>query len=104
MRRGDAEPANIEFRASLEECVQREIYEETRIRVKNVRYSQSQPWPFPDSLMIGFTAEYQSGEIQIDPAEIVEAAWFKAADLPVIPANYTLAGKLIRNFAIQVPN
>lgn len=84
---------------SLEECVKREVYEETRIRVKNVRYTQSQPWPFPDSLMIGFTAQYQSGEIQIDPAEIVEAAWFKANDLPVIPANYTLAGKLIRDFA-----
>ncbi|WDP90982.1 MAG: NAD(+) diphosphatase [Desulfobacter sp.] len=83
---------------TLEECVRREVYEETQIRVDRVRYSQSQPWPFPDSLMIGFTAEYRGGEIKIDPGEIAEAAWFNAGDLPLIPDSYTLAGRLIRNF------
>ena len=82
---------------TLEECVAREVYEETRIRVKNVRYVNSQPWPFPDSLMIGFTADYESGEIQIEPEEILEAGWFKTNNLPLIPDTYTLAGQLIRD-------
>ena len=83
---------------TLEECVAREVYEETRIRVKHIRYVASQPWPFPDSLMIGFRAEYDSGEIVIEPEEIEEAAWFTADDLPLIPDAYTLAGRLIRDF------
>lgn len=83
---------------TLEECVAREVYEETRIGVNNIRYVTSQPWPFPDSLMIGFTAEYDSGEIVIEPEEIAEAAWFRADRLPLIPDAYTLAGRLIRDF------
>jgi len=86
---------------TLEECVAREVYEETRIRVKNVRYVKSQPWPFPDSLMIGFTADYESGEIKIDPGEILEAGWFTADRLPSIPDGYTLAGQLIRSFVLK---
>lgn len=83
---------------TLEECVAREVFEETRIRLNHIRYVASQPWPFPDSLMIGFRAEYQGGEIIIDPQEIEEAAWFKADHLPLIPDAYTLAGRLIRDF------
>ena len=83
---------------TLEECVAREVYEETRIRVRHIRYVASQPWPFPDSLMIGFRAEYESGEIVIDPEEIEEAAWFTGDRLPLIPDAYTLAGRLIRGF------
>lgn len=86
---------------TLEDCVRREVFEETRIRVDRVRYVRSQPWPFPDSLMIGFTARYQSGEIRIDPEEIAEAAWFAYDDLPLIPDAHTLAGQLIREFARQ---
>lgn len=89
---------------TLEECVAREVYEETRIRVKNVRYVKSQPWPFPDSLMIGFTADYESGEIEIDPGEILEAGWFTADRLPLIPDDYTLAGQLIKNFVLKFNN
>jgi len=87
---------------TLEECVAREVYEETRIRVKNVRYVKSQPWPFPDSLMIGFTADYESGEIEIDPGEILAAGWFTADRLPLIPDRYTLAGQLIRDFRTKL--
>ncbi|MCG8636575.1 MAG: NAD(+) diphosphatase [Desulfobacterales bacterium] len=83
---------------TLEECVIREVFEETRIRVTDVQYVSSQPWPFPDSLMIGFTARYHSGDICIDPAEIVEADWFSYDDLPLIPDASTLAGRLIRAF------
>ena len=86
---------------TLEECVRREVCEETRIRVGRVRYVESQPWPFPDSLMIGFTAQYRGGEIKIDPREIAEAAWFDADRLPPIPSDYTLAGRLIRDFAAR---
>lgn len=84
---------------TLEACVAREVFEETGVRVSDVRYVHSQPWPFPDSLMIGFTAQYLEGGIEIDPTEIVEADWFHYRELPVIPDAYTLAGRLIRDFA-----
>ncbi len=83
---------------TLEECVQREVLEETGIQVKNICYVKSQPWPFPDSLMIGFTAEYANGEIVIDPKEILEADWFRADNLPKTPAVFSLAGELINGF------
>ncbi len=83
---------------TLEECVCREVFEETQIRVTDVQYVGSQPWPFPDSLMIGFTAQYQSGDICIDPNEIVEANWFSYDALPLIPDGFTLSGQLIRTF------
>jgi NAD+ diphosphatase len=83
---------------TLEECVSREVFEETQIRVADVQYVRSQPWPFPDSLMIGFTARFQSGDICIDPAEILEADWFSYDNLPLIPDACTLAGQLIRTF------
>ena len=86
---------------TLEASVAREVYEETRIRVTNIRYVKSQPWPFPDSLMIGFMADYESGEIEIDPTEIIEAGWFKADRLPIIPSTYSLSGQLIRQFRMQ---
>lgn len=80
---------------TLEECVAREIFEETQIRVKEIRYFGSQPWPFPDSLMIGFTAEYDSGEIRIDETEIAEAGWFYADTLPLLPGKMSLSRELI---------
>jgi NAD+ diphosphatase len=86
---------------TLEESVAREVYEETRIKVTNIRYVKSQPWPFPDSLMMGFTADYESGQIKIDPKEILEAGWFKADSLPMIPNTHSLSGQLIRNFRMQ---
>jgi NAD+ diphosphatase len=85
----------VEPGESLEECVQREIMEEVGIRVKNIRYFGSQDWPFPDSLMVGFTAEYDSGEIQIDHKEIAEAEWFTKKNLPDVPGKLSIARKLI---------
>ena len=93
----------VEPGESLEECVKREIFEETRIKVKNIKYFKSQSWPFPDSLMIGFTAEYDRGELVIDREEIEQAGWFKKEELPMVPANYTLAGELI-NWFINIPD
>ena len=85
----------VEPGESLEECVKREIMEEVCISVKNIRYFGSQPWPFPDSLMIAFTAEYAEGEIEIDPAEILDAGWFSADNLPPIPPKISIARQLI---------
>jgi NAD+ diphosphatase len=89
----------VEPGESLKECVKREVREEVGIDVKNIRYFDSQPWPFPDSLMIGFTAEYAGGKIQIDNSEIVEADWFTAADLPSVPPKISIAGRLIEWFS-----
>ena len=85
----------VETGETLEDCVRREIAEEVGIQVKNIRYFGSQPWPFPDQLMIGFTAEYAAGEIQIDPKEIVDAGWFEAQNLPLVPGKYSIARQLI---------
>ena len=85
----------VEPGESLEGAVVREVREEVGVEVGNVRYWGSQPWPFPHSLMVGFTAEWQSGEIDIDPAEIVDARWFRRDELPTIPPPISIARKLI---------
>jgi NAD+ diphosphatase len=85
----------VEPGETLEECVHREVQEEVGLQVKNIRYFGSQPWPFPHSLMIGFTAEFAGGRITIDGAEIADAAWFSPADLPRIPGEISIARRLI---------
>ena len=89
----------VEPGESLEECVRREIKEEVGITVKNVRYFGSQPWPFPDSLMIAFVADYAAGEIVVDQSEIIEAAWFSKKNLPKIPPKISIARQLIDWFS-----
>jgi len=85
----------VEPGETLEECVRREVKEETGIEVGGVRYFASQPWPFPNSLMLAFTAEYASGEIVPEPGELAEARWFAVDALPSIPGRLTVARKLI---------
>jgi NAD+ diphosphatase len=80
---------------SLEETLVREVREEVGIDVEQVSYFGSQPWPFPDSLMIGFTASWKGGEIAVDGEEIKEAHWFKADALPMIPPKLSIARQLI---------
>ena len=81
---------------TLEETVHREVYEEVGIRIKNIRYFASQPWPFPHSLMIAFHADYESGEINIDPNEIEDANWFSVNKLPNrLPGLISISRKLI---------
>lgn len=87
----------VEPGESVEETVHREILEEVAIRVRNIRYFASQPWPFPAQLMLGFFAEYDSGEIAIDGAEISEAGWYHYRNLPAIPGEGTIAGRMIRH-------
>ena len=72
--------------------------EEVGLRVKNIQYFGSQPWPFPNSLMLGFTADYASGEIEPDEAEIEDAGWFSADNLPNIPPKISIARRLIDDF------
>ncbi|MFX1514035.1 MAG: NAD(+) diphosphatase [Promethearchaeota archaeon] len=88
----------VEPGETLEECVRREVKEEVGIEVKNVRYFGSQAWPFPDSLMIGFLADYAKGKITIDKSEINEAAWFSADKLPAIPSKISIARRIIDYF------
>ena len=76
----------------------REVREEVGIEIANPRYWGSQPWPFPHSLMIGFTAEWASGDIVCDPSEILDAQWYTRDDLPAIPPRISIARKLIDNW------
>lgn len=80
---------------SLEACVAREVREETGIRVRNIRYFGSQPWPFPHQIMVGFTADHDSGEIVVDTTELEEAAWFERARMPVLPSPLSIARRLV---------
>jgi NAD+ diphosphatase len=68
------------------------------IGVENVAYFGSQPWPFPNSLMIGFTADYADGEIAPDPDEIEDAGWYTADDLPQLPPETSIARAMIDDF------
>ncbi|HEX9115592.1 MAG TPA: NAD(+) diphosphatase [Anaerolineae bacterium] len=85
----------VEPGETLEECAQREVAEEVSIQIRNIRYFSSQPWPFPNSLMIGFTAEYDGGELRLADGELADARWFKADALPEIPPPTTIARRLI---------
>jgi NAD+ diphosphatase len=80
---------------SLEETLVREVREEVGLQVDDVRYFGSQPWPFPNSLMIGFTAQWRGGEIAVDGEEIAEARFFAADALPLIPPKVSIARRLI---------
>lgn len=85
----------VEPGETLEQCVQREIREEVGLEVKNIRYFGSQPWPFPNSLMVGFVADYAGGEISVDNVELMEADWFSAQSLPRVPPKISIARQLI---------
>lgn len=88
----------VEPGENLEEAVEREIDEEVGIKVKNITYQKSQSWPFPNSLMIGFTAEYESGELKIDDDELIEAKWFSRDEIKNHPSDISISHWLIDNF------
>jgi NAD+ diphosphatase len=89
----------VEPGESAEEAVIREVFEETRIVVEDVRYFSSQPWPFPNSLMLGFIAQYKSGEIDVSEDELEAAGWYDARNLPkTFPGNVSISQWLLRDF------
>lgn len=91
-----------EIGESLEETLKREVKEEVGVVVGNLRYFGSQPWPFPNSLMIAFTADWESGEILVDPSEIADAKWFTVDALPNIPPSLSIARRLIDAWIAEV--
>ena len=92
----------VEPGETLEETVHREVFEEVGIRLHAPRYVASQPWPFPHSVMIGFTAEWASGELAPDGDEILEAHWWRADELPPIPPSLSIARRLIDDWVADV--
>ena len=86
----------VDLGESLEECVEREVYEEVGLRIKNINYVGSQSWPFPNQLMMAFQAEATSKEVLIDEKEILEASWFKPNEIPKIPPEPSLSNSLIK--------
>lgn len=92
----------IEPGETAEAALRREIREEVGLVVDKLDYVGSQSWPFPSQLMLGFVAEYHSGEIKVDGDEIVEADWFDADNLPLVPPAQTISGSLIQTFLKRV--
>ena len=80
---------------TLEQAVSREVREEVGIEIKGLNYVTSQPWAFPNSLMVGFRAEFASGDIVVDGKEIEEAHWYRRSNLPEIPRPGTVARQII---------
>ncbi|MFA7665249.1 MAG: NAD(+) diphosphatase [Burkholderiaceae bacterium] len=92
----------LEAGESVEQAVVREVREEVGVEVRNLRYFSSQSWPFPNSLMIAFTAEYAGGRLQPDPAELADARWFPINDLPDLPPPLSIARDLIDATAAEL--
>jgi NAD+ diphosphatase len=89
----------LEYGETFEDCVKREVYEEVGIKIKNIKYYGSQPWPYPNSMMIGFIAEYLDGEIKVDGEEIIHADWFSKEEIPgMYKKSISIGSELIEWF------
>lgn len=88
----------VEPGEAIEEAVHREVLEEVGVKIKNLKYQKSQSWPFPNSLMLAFTAEYESGDIKVDGDEIVKAKWFKKDEIIRYGSDISISDWLIQQF------
>ena len=91
----------VETGETLEEAVHREVAEETGITITNLRYFGSQPWPYPNGLMVGFEADYVAGNIHLQREELSHGAWFSKEKLPAVPDKLSIARKMIDHWRTQ---
>lgn len=91
----------VETGETLEQAVAREVMEETHLTIRNLTYFGSQPWPYPCGLMVGFMAEYESGDIHLQRSELSRGAWFRYDKLPQIPQKLSIARKIIDKWLEQ---
>ncbi len=91
----------LEAGESIEDAIHREVREEVGVEVENLRYFGSQSWPFPNSLMIAFTAQWKAGEIAADPSEIADAQWFDIDALPEMPAQKISISRALIDDTVQ---
>lgn len=92
----------VEPGESLEQCVAREVEEEVGLRVGNISYFASQPWPFPHQLMVAFYCDWAGGSLRLQPEEIEEACWFDVFQLPALPGNISISKALINAAAARI--
>ena len=85
----------LDYNETTKEAAQRETLEETGIKVKNLRYFGSQPWPYPCGLMVGFNADYDGGSLHLQRSEISKGAWFTKDNLPTIPEPLSIARMIL---------
>lgn len=85
----------LEAGETLEQCVRREVKEETGLTIRNITYFDSQPWPYPSGLMVGFFADYESGEIKLQEDELSAGAFYRRDNLPELPKKLSIARRLI---------
>jgi len=91
----------LETGETLEACVRREVMEETGLTIRNLRYFGSQPWPFPSGIMVGFTAEWESGELRLQQEELSKGGWYSRDNLPHIPDKSSIARRLIDDWLLE---
>ena len=94
----------VETGETLEDCVVREVKEEVGLQINNIRYFGSQPWPYPCGIMIGFTADYVSGDLRLQEEELNNAGWFDRQHLPPIPDKMSIARRLIDDYIAEREN
>lgn len=85
----------LESGENLEQCVQREVMEETGLTIKNLQYFGSQSWPYPSQMMVGFICDYESGEPKLQESELIYGAFYTKDELPELPPHLSLSRKMI---------